>query len=197
MKIPSKKKHHIETTNTYLNYAITELLDKRKYPCEFCIIDLTSYSSLKEVADCVDCHHDSSRFIFLGGKGNSSRALSPLVTIEVSAAIAEYIKIFDAQSGVTYEVAHKYIADLLMLNSMSSKEKMTLYSLLLNNSIVNAAIQSNISVKSFYRRVDKLGQKLNMENRIHTHQFIRDTYYDHLNFYGGLPPEGLDIDISL
>ncbi|MDI7383110.1 hypothetical protein [Cronobacter dublinensis] len=167
----------IETRNHYLRYALNALLPPARYEQETCIIDLSSYPSFLTILQCVCQHKDAARFIFIGDAGLHSRALQPLISLETKLPLQSYYEKLRHCPGVSYETAMKSLHAQRNMEAYSHQDKTTVYSLLLRDTMHEAARFIGISNKQFYRRLYELTKKLNQQSGLHTHLFFRREFH--------------------
>lgn len=169
--------YHIETKNHYLRYALRALLPPTRFKQDTCVIDLSSYSSLLAILQCVRQHQDVVRFIFIGDSGGLSRALQPLIALESKLPLRSYCEKLCHCPGVSYDTAMDLLLAHRSLEGYSHLDKITVYSLLMRDSVHEAARFLGISNKKFYPRIDRLTRKLNQQNGLQTHQFLRREFH--------------------
>lgn len=168
--------YFIETKNHYLRLALEELLaHHRGYPYT-CIIDVSSFCSIMEIISCVRRHHRVSRFVFIGGTDIYSRALSPLISIESRLSVLESLDLICQGQGATYHETMDFLRSYRCMANYSRRDKITIYGMLISNTLMGAALEIGICPKLFYHRVDSLVKKLNMLSRLQAHQFFYREY---------------------
>ncbi|POT55528.1 hypothetical protein C3432_20970 [Citrobacter amalonaticus] len=165
--------YRIETRNNYLRVALENLLPRLRNEPEICIIDLASFHSLRAISTCINKYSMTYRYIFIADEGIYSRLLSPIVSLKNRMSVIKYYEAIRHCPGVTYEMVKRRLERHKSMAGYSHKDMTTVYSLLINNSIISAARHIGIRPKLFYRRVDKLVKKLNMVNRLQTHCYFR------------------------
>lgn len=169
--------YYIETHNQFLRFTLEALCQKNQYAQNTCIIDLTSCHSLFEVLRYVRRNDDVNRFIFIGNSSAVSRALASLVSIESHAPIEKYHEVICNCPGISYEVAMRLLLVHRNMDNFTQRDKATVYGLLLNDSMNEAARVIGISAKLFYMRVNRLVKVLNMRSSLQVHQFFRYEYH--------------------
>ncbi|STX00562.1 Uncharacterised protein [Kluyvera ascorbata] len=169
--------YYIETRNQFLRFALETLYQQNQFAQDTCIIDLTSCHSLLEVLRYVRRNNDVNRFIFIGNSSAVSRALVSLVSIESHAPIEKYHEVICDCPGISYGVAIRLLLARRNMDNFTHRDKTTVYGLLLNDSMNEAARVMGISVKLFYMRVNRLVKVLNMRSSLQVHQFFRYEYH--------------------
>lgn len=169
--------YRIETRNYYMRCALDYLLSCQRAGPDTCIIDLSSFTSLRATLQCVRQHRDAVRFLFIGDGGMHSRTLQPLVSLESKQPLLSYVEKLRHCPGVSYDLANDLLLAHLSLEAYSHQDKTTVYSLLLRDSIHEAARFIGIPNKKFYQRIGRLTRKLNLQNGLQTHLFLRREFH--------------------
>lgn len=169
--------YQIETRNHYLRIALEAILPRFCNEPHICFVDLASFHSLREIGECIDKYNVSYKYILIAGGGIYSRLLSPLVSLESKTSIIKYHEIIRHCPEVTYDIVNFYIQRHKNLTEFTWKELTTVYSLLMYDSLENAAAHIGIRPKTFYHRVDKLVKKLNIGSRLQTQHYFRKEFY--------------------
>ena len=169
--------YSIETSNNYLRYALESFYVHNKFVHRTCIIDVTSFYSIKDIIDCVRRNVSSSRFMFIGDANVHSRALLPLITIESKWPLFRYYDAIRHCPGVDYNTVMDLLLAHRSMERFSLRDKTTVYGLLLKDSMIDAANEIGVRPKLFYQRVDRLAKMLNMRSRLQAHQFFRSEYH--------------------
>lgn len=165
----------IETKNNFLRLAI-EKSNNLDRCSEICIIDLTSMSSLTEIIAIIEKNGMSSLFIFIGGTCLYSRLMQSFIEIELTMPMEKTLEKLDVSHGMTYALAMKRLIEYKAMIGMTHKEKVTVYSLLLNDSIIRAARYSVICPKTFYHRLNVLAKKMNMPSLLAHFFFVESIH---------------------
>lgn len=165
--------YRIETRNYYLRIALENIILKTRNESDLCIIDLSSFYSLREIIQCVNENNIVERFILISDEGVNSRLLASQTSLRSKMAVGKYHEVIQHCPGVTREMLMHSLNQNKNMEAFSHKEVTTIYSLLLHDSMINAAGFIGIKPKVFYQRVDKLVKKLNMANRLQAQHFLR------------------------
>ncbi|HAS1942849.1 hypothetical protein [Enterobacter asburiae] len=166
-------KYQIETQDHYLRVALENILLIPANEEKICIIDLASFLTLGEIRACIKVHKDYYRYLLIGDEGVYSRILSSQVSMNRKMSLMEYRKIIQHYPSINYETLSRSIDQHLNMEGFTHKENSTIYSLLIHDSFISAAKHIGINPKSFYQRVDILGKKLNLSNRLQTQLYLR------------------------
>lgn len=169
--------YRIETHNHYLRVAVEKLFPHNRLVQDTCIIDLSSCHSMQAILQCVRRNSDVDRFIFIGNGGMHSRALQSLISVESHASRLHYYEKLRYCPGVSYGCAMEVLLEHRSMSNYSHQDKTTVYSLLLRDSMQDAARYIGISSKQFYSRVERLAKKLNLRSGVQTHQFFRQEFH--------------------
>lgn len=169
--------YSIETSNNYLRFALESLYLHNRFVHRTCIIDITSFYSIKDIINCVRRNVDSTRFMFIGDTSAHSRALLPLITIESKWPLFKYYDAIRHYPGVDYDTIMNLLLAHRNMERFSLRDKTTVYGLLLKDSMIDAANEIGVRPKLFYQRVDRLAKMLNMRSRLQAHQFFRAEYH--------------------
>lgn len=169
--------YSIETSNNYLRLALDSFYVHNKFVHRTCIIDVTSFYSIKDIINCVRRNVGSSRFMFIGDANVHSRALLPLITIESKWPLLRYYDAIRHCPGVDYNTVMDLLLAHRSMERFSLRDKTTVYGLLLKDSMIDAANEIGVRPKLFYQRVDRLAKMLNMRSRLQAHQFFRFEYH--------------------
>lgn len=169
--------YSIETSNNYMRFALESLYLQNRYSHRTCIIDVTSFYSIKDIIHCVRRNVYSTRFMFIGDAGVHSRALLPLITIESKWPLPRYYEAIRHCPGVDYETVMDILLAHRNMEHFSHREKTTVYGLLLKDSMIDAANEIGVRPKLFYQRVDRLAKMLNMRSRLQVLQFFKYEYH--------------------
>ena len=106
-----------------------------------------------------------------------SRTLQPLVSLESKQPLLSYVEKLRHCPGVSYDLAMDLLLAHRSLETYSHQDKTTVYSLLLRDSIHEAARFIGIPNKKFYQRIGRLTRKLNLQNGLQTHLFLRREFH--------------------
>lgn len=169
--------YRIETRNHYLRFAIDVLFRQHHHVQDSCIIDLSSYHSLQAIMQCIMRNSDVNRFIFLGNDGMNSRSLQSLISVEGNAPLKCCHEQIILGSGVSYHMAIEQLIDHRSMDNYSYGDKIIVYSLLLRDSMSDAARFIGVSDRQFYSKVDRLKKKLNLRSRLQVQLFFRYEFH--------------------
>ena len=167
----------IETRNHFLRFALEALHQRNRYKQGVCIVDLTSCHSLHDVLRRVQRNSDARRFIFIGNSSAVSRVLASLISIESTYSLQQYHEKIRHCPGASYEDVMRLLMAHRNMENFTQRDKTTVYGLLLNDSMNDAARIAGVSPKLFYMRLNRLVKLLNMRSSLQAHQFFRDEYH--------------------
>ena len=165
--------YQIETRDHYLRVALEDILPVTVSKKKVYIIDLASFHTLGEIKSYVKDDGENSRYFFIGDKGIYSRLLTPLVSLSRKMSMNEYRKVIRHYPGLSAETVIRSLDYHLRMDGFTHRENSTVYSLLIHDSFTRAAKTMGITPKRFYQRVDILGKKLNLLNRLQTQLYFR------------------------
>lgn len=135
-----------------------------------CIIDLSSFHSLREVFFRVIEKKRMTKFVFIGDNRILSKILSSFVYADTRSNIDDILSCLLTR-WVSYDEVVKYIAEHLELSFLTYHDLMTIYGLVTNERVSDAARISGCKAKLYYQRVNKLTKRLNLQSGCHTHFF--------------------------
>ena len=166
--------HVILTKDSFLNSALSELLQEVPPNRKVCFVDIESYRSLSVIYRRLTRKNLtlSHRLIFIGGKDVSSKVLEPLVTVYRKSSLMEFRRqlIHGRTNRLEYAVNH--IARCRSLVMLTAQEKRTLIALLETDDTNAAARRIYLSQKTVYTYTRSIGMKLNLSSILQVRQFI-------------------------
>ncbi|MEB4675488.1 hypothetical protein MXL54_12005 [Enterobacteriaceae bacterium G50] len=169
--------YRIETRNLYLRYALDTFSLPQSNQPDTCIIDLSSFTTLRAILQCIIKHRDTQRFLFIGNSGMYSRTLRPLISLDSQLPLQKFYEKLWHCPGVSYDMAINLLLTHCNIDNYSHQEKTTVYSLLMRDTMRQAARYIGISDKQFYKRIDQLTKKFNQRGGLQTHFLLRREFH--------------------
>jgi hypothetical protein len=170
--------HRFLSKDIYLRTALAEITRFLPASKPFCIVDIESFSNLKEIggAICNEGITEQYRLVFIGGYGVHSRVLKPLVALRRDAPVAEFSAKIKRRGAFTPQSALMYIEKYRQLRVLTRLERLTAYSIMHHADIHLAASFSNLSKGTLYAYSRQIGVKLNLASTLHVRQFLHVEY---------------------
>jgi hypothetical protein len=170
--------HCFLSKDIYLRTALAEITRFLPASKPLCIIDIESFSNLKEISGAIYNQEVTAqhKLVFIGGYGVHSRVLKPLVALSRNASIAEFSAKIRRRGAFSPQSALMYIEKYRQLRMLTRLERLTAYSIMHHADIHLAASFSNLSKGTLYAYSRQIGVKLNLASTLHVKQFLHVEY---------------------
>lgn len=147
-------------------------IDNHSGENHICIIDVSSFDSLREIFRCVNKKNQATKFIFIGDDGIYSKVLSTLIYVDGASCIRDILECL-FMHGVDYDSVIFSIRRFLDLSYLPHHDLITIYGLVVCERLTDSVEFSGNQSKLFYQRINKLTKILNLRCGYHTHFFYR------------------------
>lgn len=170
----------IHTKNNFLRIAFSALYDELCTSENICIIDLTSFFSLKELQQALkeNLKLINCRVILLGGKNICSKILYPLRAHSLNSSVNILKK--SMLGGYKLSVVIGRINECRMLKKLTKGERLLAQALCWDISVKNIAKALGVSEKIVYSQTSNAAMKLNLTTG---REFI---FFIHREFSSGI-----------